>query len=83
MSYSGEHYLCDELVKTGHFRLSFDRPLFNEFCMKYDGDVDALRQKLEAEGFLGGVKTSPDEIMFAVTEKRTKDEVDRLVELCK
>lgn len=83
LSYSGAHYLCDELVKTGHFRLSFDRPFFNEFCMKYDGDVDALRQKLEAEGFLGGVKTSPDEIMFAVTEKRTKDEVDRLVELCK
>lgn len=83
LSYAGAHYLCDELLKTGHFRLSFDRPFFNEFCVKYDGDVDALRQKLEANGILGGVKTATDEIMFAVTEKRTKDEIDRLVELCK
>lgn len=83
LSYAGAHYLCDELLKTGHFRLSFDRPFFNEFCVKYDGDVDTLRQKLEANGILGGVKTATDEIMFAVTEKRTKDEIDRLVELCK
>ena len=83
LSYAGAHYLCDELLKTGHFRLSFDRPFFNEFCVKYDGNVDALRQKLEANGILGGVKTATDEIMFAVTEKRTKDEIDRLVELCK
>lgn len=83
LSYAGAHYLCDELMKTGRFRLSFDRPFFNEFCVKYDGDVDALRQKLEANGILGGVKTAQDEIMFAVTEKRTKDEIDRLVELCK
>lgn len=83
LSYAGAHYLCDELLETGHFRLSFDRPFFNEFCVKYDGDVDALRQKLEANGILGGVKTATDEIMFAVTEKRTKDEIDRLVELCK
>lgn len=83
LSYAGAHYLCDELMKTGRFRLSFDRPFFNEFCVKYDGDVDALRQKLADNGILGGVKTAQDEIMFAVTEKRTKDEIDRLVELCK
>lgn len=83
LSYAGAHYLCDELMKAGRFRLSFDRPFFNEFCVKYDGDVDALRQKLEANGILGGVKTAQNEIMFAVTEKRTKDEIDRLVELCK
>lgn len=83
LSYAGAHYLCDELMKTGHFHLSFDRPFFNEFCVKYDGDVDALQQKLADNGILGGVKTAQNEIMFAVTEKRTKDEIDRLVELCK
>ena len=81
LSYAGAHYLCDELLKTGHFRLSFDRPFFNEFCVKYDGDVDALRDELERNGILGGVKVADDEIMFAVTEKRTKDEIDRLVAL--
>lgn len=81
LSYAGAHYLCDELVKTGHFRLAYDRPFFNEFCVKYDGDVDALRDELERNGILGGVKLADDEIMFAVTEKRTKDEIDRLVAL--
>ena len=82
LSYAGAHYLCDELVKTGRFRLSYDRPFFNEFCVKYDGDVDALRRRLADNGILGGVKTAGDEIMFAVTENRTKAEIDRLVSLC-
>ena len=82
LSYAGAHYLCDELVKTGRFRLSYDRPFFNEFCVKYDGDVDALRRRLADNGILGGVKTADDEIMFAVTENRTKAEIDRLVGLC-
>lgn len=82
LSYAGAHYMCDELVKTGRFRLSYDRPFFNEFCVKYDGDVDELRRKLSDNGILGGVKTADDEIMFAVTENRTKAEIDRLVSLC-
>ena len=83
LSYAGAHYLCDKLIATGRFRLSYDRPFFNEFCVKYDGDVDELRKRLEAEGILGGVKTGDDEIMFAVTERRTKEEIDKLVELSK
>lgn len=83
MSYAGAHYLCDELLKTGHFKLSYNRPFFNEFCVKYDGDVDALRRKLEENGILGGVKVADDEIMFAVTENRTKEETDKLISLCR
>ena len=37
LSYAGAHYLCDELLKTGRFSLAFDRPFFNEFYVKYDG----------------------------------------------
>lgn len=83
MSYAGAHYLCDELLKTGHFKLSYNRPFFNEFCVKYDGDVDALRRKLEENGIFGGVKIADDEIMFAVTENRTKEETDKLISLCR
>ncbi len=81
LSYSGAHYLCEELLKTGHFTLSFDQPFFNEFCVRYDGDVDALQQRLLDNGILGGVKVSDHEIMFAVTENRTKEEIDRLIRL--
>lgn len=83
LSYDGAHYLCEKLVKTGHFTLSFDRPYFNEFCVRYDGDVDTLQNKLVDNGFLGGVKVSEHDIMFAVTEQRSRTEIDKLVELCK
>ncbi len=82
LSYSGAHYLCERLIETGHFTLSYDRPFFNEFCLRYDGDVDLLQKKLADNGILGGVKVSDNEIMFAVTENRTKAEADKLVSLC-
>ena len=81
LSYAGAHYMADRLVATGHFQMAFDKPFFNEFCVRYDGDVDALQQKFIDNGFFGGVKVANDTIMFAVTEKRTKQEIDKLVSL--
>ena len=83
LSYAGAHYLCDELLKTGKFTLAFNQPFFNEFCVRYDGDVDKLQKHLADNGILGGVKIDGRTIMFAVTEKRTKAEIDKLVELTK
>ena len=80
LSYAGAHYLCDELLKTGRFKLVHDKPFFNEFFVKYDGDVDALYQRFTEAGILGGVRLE-DGIVFAVTEKRTKDEIDNLVKI--
>ena len=80
LSYAGAHYLCDELVKTGEFHLAFDKPFFNEFFVKYDGNVDTLSKHLLDAGILGGVKLG-DGILFAVTEKRTKEEIDNLVNI--
>lgn len=82
MSYDGAHYLYEELLKSEHFKKAFDKPFFNEFCVRYDGNVDALLAKLEANGILGGIKVADDTIMMAVTEKRTKEEVDHLIALC-
>ena len=83
LSYSAAHYLCEELVKTGKFTLAYEQPFFNEFCVRYNGNVDALQKHLADNGILGGVKVADDIIMFAVTEKRTKEEIDQLVELVK
>ena len=80
LSYAGAHYLCNELQKTGKFHLVYDKPFFNEFYVKYDGNVDALYQRFIDAGFLGGVKLDGG-ILFAVTEKRTKEEIDNLVSL--
>ncbi len=79
LSYAGAHYMAERLVATGKCRMAFNRPFFNEFCVRYDGDVDALQQKFIDNGIFGGIKVADDTIMFAVTEKRTKEEIDKLV----
>ncbi len=79
LSYAGAHYLCDRLVATGHFSPVFNQPFFNEFVVRYDGDVDALQRRLLDHGIFGGIKVADDQVMFAVTEKRTKDDIDRLL----
>ena len=81
LSYAGAHYMAEKLVATGEFTMAFDKPFFNEFCVRYNGDVDALQKKFIDNGFFGGVKVAEDTIMFAVTEKRTKQEIDTLVSL--
>ncbi len=81
LSYAGAHYMAEKLVATGKFTMAFDKPFFNEFCVRYNGDVDALQKKFIDNGFFGGVKVAEDTIMFAVTEKRTKQEIDTLVSL--
>jgi len=80
LSYAGAHYLCDGLLQTGRFTLVYDQPFFNEFLVKYDGDTDTLYERFIEEGFLGGVKQDGG-LLFAVTEKRTKEEIDNLVKI--
>ena len=82
-SYQGAHYLCDQLLATGRFRLTYDRAFFNEFCVDYDGDLDHLLQRLADNGILGGVKIGENTLMIAVTEKRTLAEMNQFVELTK
>ena len=80
LSYAGAHYLLDGLLKTGRFSLVYDKPFFNEFYVKYDGDADTLYQRFIEAGILGGVRVD-EGFLFAVTEKRTKEEIDNLVNM--
>ncbi len=78
----GAHYLHDRLVATGRFADAFEgREYLNEFCLRYDGDLDALQQRWLDNGFFGGVKVAGDVLMLAVTEQRSKQEIDALVDL--
>lgn len=81
-SYAGAHYLAQQLVATGRFKLTYGGEFFNEFCVDYDGDTDQLLGRLAQQGILGGVKVGGHTLMMAVTEKRTKEEIDQLVTLC-
>ena len=84
LSYGGAHYLAEQLVKTGFFSMSFpNQPFFNEFCVTYDGDVDALLNDCAEFGYLAGVKVDEHTLMLAVTEQRTREEMDDLVNVIK
>ena len=81
LSYAGAHYLCDKLLATGHFSLVYDQPFFNEFLVHYDGDMDKLFSTSMMNGILPGVRMTDGGLLIAVTEKRTKEEIDRFVDL--
>ena len=82
MSYAGAHSLRDKLVATGKFKETFPgQPFFNEFCLDYDGDLDALLEDATECGYLAGVKVGEKTLMLAVTEQRTPEEIDELVEI--
>lgn len=84
LSYAGAHYLCEQLLATGRFKLVYNQPFFNEFVVRYEGNertLDSLLQQLANDGIFGGVKIADDQLMIAVTEKRSKEEIDNFVSL--
>lgn len=83
LSSAGAHYLYEELLKTGKFEPVFDKPFLKEFVLKPLVPVEKLQQKLLEEGFFGALATEEGYVSFCVTEKRTRAEVDSLVEAVK
>ncbi len=81
MSFDGAHHLHDTLLGTGKFEEAFAKPFFNEFCLRYSGDVPKLMSKLADNGILGGVDMGNGIVMIAVTEQRTLEEIEKYVSL--
>jgi glycine dehydrogenase subunit 1 len=81
------HYLAKNLSALPGYELAFSAPFFNEFTMRVPGDPRVIRTQLKDAGILLDDPQSlaalgaPGTLRFAVTEKRTKDELDRLVDL--
>ncbi len=78
------HYAVDELTRCGRFSRAFDRPFFKEFVVRdADGGVESLLAEATAAGIMAGVPLGAwypelsDCFLVAVTEKRTKPEIDR------
>lgn len=78
------HYAYDALIATGRFKPVFDAPFFKEFAVRYDGDIKKLSARLLSNGIIGGYDLGRDypelsgAYLVAVTEKRTKGEIDAL-----
>ena len=81
LSCDGAHYLYNKLIATGKFYPVFDKPFLKEFVVKTDLDMKKINDHLLNNGVMGGIILGEGLVEFAVTEKRTKEEIDKLVNL--
>lgn len=81
LSCDGAHYLCEKLIATGKFHKAFDKPFLKEFTLKTDLDIKKVNDYLASKGYMGGIDLGNGLVEFAVTEKRTKEEIDEFVTL--
>ncbi len=80
LSSDGAHYLYDSLMATGQFEEVFPgKPFLKEFVLKPKIFPGLIQRSLEKAGFFGALDTEEGYVSFCVTEKRTKEEIDRLV----
>ncbi len=77
------HYALDELKKKG-IKPAFNAPFFKEFAVSVK-DIKTLNKRLLKSNIIGGLDLGdyyPElsgRMLIAVTEKRTRAEIDRLV----
>jgi glycine dehydrogenase subunit 1 len=82
-------YALGQLTLGGTLEKVFDRPTFKEFVVRVeDRPVAELIEKARRHNIFAGVPLGQwypqldDCMLTAVTEKRTKDEIDRLANVC-
>lgn len=79
------HYAYRQLLNVSRVEPLFEQPFFNEFAVKLPRSVKELQKVLLEKGILGGYDLSKDypelgdAVLLAVTEVRTKAEIDELV----
>lgn len=81
LSLNGAYYLEKELLKTGLFTKAYHQPHYKEFVLEFNGDFDKFDQYLIHHGYLGPMNLGDGKLLFAVTEKRSKTEIDQFVEV--
>ncbi len=86
LMYAKAHYLAKEIEKVDGFQLRYRESLFfNEFVVSTEKPAADVLQQMEGKGFWGGyhLRSMRDEwkhqILVAVTEKRTKKDMDGFV----
>ncbi len=81
LSYGGAHYLHDRLIGTGLFEDAFDKPFLKEFTLKSSLPVEVLQSVLCSEGIFAGVEVEEGLVNFCVTEKHSKEDLDRVADI--
>jgi len=80
------HYLAGRLVADAGMEMTFDAPYFKEFAFRLPKEPETVNRELMRCGIIGGLDLGvhyPElagNVLLAVTEKRTKDEMDAFVD---
>ncbi len=79
------HYAAERLAEVSGLSLAFSTPFFKEFVIRTSLDPKRLLAEVGRLGYHGGIALGrwypelADGILIAVTEKRTREEIDGLV----
>lgn len=87
-SYHKAHYLASKIKELSGFSLLNDKPFFCEFLVKTPVAANKIIDAAQKAGILAGINTADlagyeSGLLIAVTEKRTKEEMDNYVEVLK
>lgn len=80
LCYQKAHYLAQHLCSIPGVSLRYSGTFFHEFVTDQK-DSDKLLSALEQQGILGGYPLTDGGILWCATEKNTKEEMDRVVEI--
>jgi len=85
-NHSKARYLFDRLSRETSARPVFNAPFFNEFVMRMPVQADLVVQRMVEEGYFSGVPLAGSydgaekDLLIAVTEKRTREEIDGYID---
>ena len=81
------YYTYEKIVASGKYKPLFNKPFFKEFAIRSDKDSDFILGELRKESIIGGYHLGIDypqyenSLLYAVTEKRTREEIHKLVDV--
>lgn len=77
------HYLCDRLTEMPHFDAMTSSPFYREFLLKSTVPVTTLNKHLNDRGILSlkVIDETLNIVQLAVTENRTKEELDYMIQV--
>ena len=75
----GTKYARDALLGVDGIAPRSDAPVFREFSVRLPVAAATVVERMADEGFLAGTPVDENELLIAVTERRTRDEIDRYV----
>lgn len=86
LGFGGLRYLADGLTATGRMRLKYpEMPFVNEAVFRITDplNADIILEETARQGILAGVKIDECELLVAVTEMQTKEDMDRYISIVK